>query len=567
MTRIVLVLLTIAALFASAVGMATAQVTEPSGQVNVINGASTDPVVVTAGGTEIANGLTYGEDAVAATLASGNYEVVFAGGSVDSSAPITVGPVTAQTVVSGFGPDSAQAYGVDTAPIEAGMAKVTVWNATEAIVDATVDGLAPEEIAPGGGLPTMVVAAGTTVEIVIDGVARDVTAGADSYTDVFAVDDTVDLKIAVAVIASMTDLIAGLSPTPPDTTLPPPLLVTIPDTAGETAADATTQLEDAGFVVTESFEQSDTVDEGLVIRTQPAAGNEVPEGSIVDIVISAGGELVIVPDVTGQPASDAEVTIQDAGLRISTQPESSIEVDPGLVIATEPPADTEVEAGTTVTMFISTGPARVVIPDVTGETQEEATLILEDLGLVVATVEDASNEVEDGLVITTTPLAGTEVDEGSTVTMTVSTGREDPGPNAASVATAISSSGILTVSGINFLPDSVAESVIIGTNISASETVDANGLWQSELDMSSLPGGTVYQLLVTGTDAEGNAFEDVQTVPSIPSEDSGVPLWVWIVGGLLLLAIVGVIIWLVQRNEDDAAAADGADSPSGTTGA
>jgi cobalamin biosynthesis Mg chelatase CobN len=72
---------------------------------------------------------------------------------------------------------------------------------------------------------------------------------------------------------------------------------------------------------------------------------------------------------------------------------------------------------------------------------------------------------------------------------------------------------------------------------------------------------------VTGTDAEGNAFEDVQTVPSIPSEDSGVPLWVWIVGGLLLLAIVGVIIWLVQRNEDDAAAADGADSPSGTTGA
>lgn len=565
MTRIVLVLLTIAALFASAVGMATAQVTEPSGQVNVINGASTDPVVVTAGGTEIANGLTYGEDAVAATLASGNYEVVFAGGSVDSSAPITVGPVTAQTVVSGFGPDSAQAYGVDTAPIEAGMAKVTVWNATEAIVDATVDGLAPEEIAPGGGLPTMVVAAGTTVEIVIDGVARDVTAGADSYTDVFAVDDTVDLKIAVAVIASMTDLIAGLSPTPPDTTVPPPLLVTIPDTAGETAADATTQLEDAGFVVTESFEQSDTVDQGLVIRTQPAAGNEVPEGSIVDIVISAGGELVIVPDVTGQPASDAEVTIQDAGLRISTQPESSIEVDPGLVIATEPPADTEVEAGTTVTMFISTGPARVVIPDVTGETQEEATLILEDLGLVVATVEDASNEVEDGLVITTTPLAGTEVDEGSTVTMTVSTGREDPGPNAASVATAISSSGILTVSGINFLPDSVAESVIIGTNISASETVDANGLWQSELDMSSLPGGTVYQLLVTGTDAEGNAFEDVQTVPSIPSEDSGVPLWVWIVGGLLLLAIVGVIIWLVQRNEGDGAAADEAGTPSGTT--
>ena len=60
MTRIVLVLLTIAALFASVVGAATAQVTEPSGQVSVVNGASTDPVVVTAGATEIANGLTYG---------------------------------------------------------------------------------------------------------------------------------------------------------------------------------------------------------------------------------------------------------------------------------------------------------------------------------------------------------------------------------------------------------------------------------------------------------------------------------------------------------------------------
>jgi hypothetical protein len=82
--------------------------------------------------------------------------------------------------------------------------------------------------------------------------------------------------------------------------------------------------------------------------------------------------------------------------------------------------------------------------------------------------------------------------------------------------------------------------------------------------MSSLDGGTVYQLLVTGTDAEGNPFEDVQTVPSIPSEDSGVPLWVWLVGGLLLLAVVGVIIWLVQRNEAAAGTVDDAGTPSGT---
>jgi beta-lactam-binding protein with PASTA domain len=549
MTRIALVVLTLAALLAPTAAVASAQVTEPSGQVSVINGASTDPVDVTAGSTVVASGLVYASDSVATTLETGNYDVAFTGGSVDSIVPITVGAVTAQTVVSGFGANNAQAYAVDMAPIAAGMAKVTVWNATGAAVDVTIDALPAEEVPPGGGLPTIVVSGGTTLEIDIDGVIRDVTAGADSYTDVFAVDDASEPQIALAVIPSMTDLIAGLTPVPPDTTTlpPPPDPVVVPDTAGSTAEEATIELEDEGFVVTESSESSDAVEEGLVIRTVPAAGTEVPEGSVVDIVVSVGAEQVIVPDVIGQPAAEAEVAIQDAGLRISTQPESSLDLEPGLVIETDPPAGTEVAAGTTVSLFVSTGPGRIVVPDVTGETEEAATTQLEDLGLAVEILEDASDEVEEGRVIATTPPAGTEVDQGTIVTMTVSSGPVPVGPDAARVAIEIDSNGILTVTGENFLPDTIAESIIIGTNLATTARVDSNGQWQSELDMSTLTGGTVYQLLVTGTDAEGNAFQDVLTVPLIPSGDSGVPLWAWIVGALLLLSLLGVVIWLVNR--------------------
>ncbi len=63
---------------------------------------------------------------------------------------------------------------------------------------------------------------------------------------------------------------------------------TVPDVSGMTEEEATTALEDAGYVVEVEQESSDTVPEGGIIRTEPAAGEALAAGSTVTIVVSSG---------------------------------------------------------------------------------------------------------------------------------------------------------------------------------------------------------------------------------------------------------------------------------------
>ena len=183
-SRLALVLAVVAALLSAAVGAVAAQETEPLGYLAVVNGASTDPVDVAAGTEPIATDLEYAADGVFAILPESEYTVAFTGGSIDSMVAVEVAAGSAQTVVSGFGEDPATTafpYPIDMTPIDAGMARVTVWNATGARVDVAIDGETPETVEPGAGLPTMTLPADTPLVITIDGVDKDIATLGDSY--------------------------------------------------------------------------------------------------------------------------------------------------------------------------------------------------------------------------------------------------------------------------------------------------------------------------------------------------------------------------------------------------
>jgi hypothetical protein len=103
--RIVLVLAMVSALFASIAGSAGAQ--EAQGYLAAVNGASTDPVNVTANETAIASAVEYGVDVSAGVpVPPAAYTVSFTGGTVESAASVDVAAGTASTVVSGFGLDA-----------------------------------------------------------------------------------------------------------------------------------------------------------------------------------------------------------------------------------------------------------------------------------------------------------------------------------------------------------------------------------------------------------------------------------------------------------------------------
>jgi eukaryotic-like serine/threonine-protein kinase len=82
-------------------------------------------------------------------------------------------------------------------------------------------------------------------------------------------------------------------------------------------ADAEAALETAGLVLGEQTEQNDqTVPEGQIISQDPPAGEQVPEETPVNVVVSAGPSVVIVDDVTCLTYSAAKARLEGLGLEV-----------------------------------------------------------------------------------------------------------------------------------------------------------------------------------------------------------------------------------------------------------
>ncbi|MBO9556858.1 Stk1 family PASTA domain-containing Ser/Thr kinase, partial [Cellulomonas sp.] len=133
---------------------------------------------------------------------------------------------------------------------------------------------------------------------------------------------------------------------------------------------------------------------------------------------------VTVPDVAGMQQDAALQELRDADLSPQPSQEASDEYPAGQVTRTDPAAKTEVEKGATVTVFISTGPAEVTVPDVAGMTEAQAVAELEKAGLVVdpnRQREDVPTQPKDR-VTKTDPAANAPVSSGSTVVLYLATG-------------------------------------------------------------------------------------------------------------------------------------------------
>jgi len=91
--------------------------------------------------------------------------------------------------------------------------------------------------------------------------------------------------------------------------------VEVPQVAGRRFDDARAALAAAHLSAKRTATFDDNVPEGLVVRTEPAAGAGATWGSVVTVVVSKGPDLVVVPDVVGLSKEQAEQRLREAGLR------------------------------------------------------------------------------------------------------------------------------------------------------------------------------------------------------------------------------------------------------------
>lgn len=197
----------------------------------------------------------------------------------------------------------------------------------------------------------------------------------------------------------------------------------VPDVSGRTTAEATKLLNDAGFIlgnVQPVF--SDNVDVGLVTKQTPAAGDSAGKGTPVDLEVSKGADIAIVPSVIGMSEQDAFKLLTAAGFSPNPlQQEFNTEFDAGKIFRQDPSPGDKLKKGTVVNYVVSRGAELVMVPPVTGKTQAAATTALKAVGFKVSVKTENSDTVKQGTVIGQNPNGGS-VPKGSTVTITVSLG-------------------------------------------------------------------------------------------------------------------------------------------------
>jgi serine/threonine-protein kinase len=193
----------------------------------------------------------------------------------------------------------------------------------------------------------------------------------------------------------------------------------VPDVKGLDLATARKRLKGAGFKVHVTHEHSDRVRKGIVIGTVPPAGTNLERKETVTIQVSRGPRLAQVPSVVGMSQAEAAGQIRDAGLVPRFERQESTEPE-GQVIDQTPAAGTSVRKGSDVTVTVSSGVAKVTVPNVVGESEDEAKADLSAAGLNARVVRTTTSDPnEDGQVLSQSPQAGARLPRGEAVTISV----------------------------------------------------------------------------------------------------------------------------------------------------
>ncbi|MGZ4449577.1 MAG: Stk1 family PASTA domain-containing Ser/Thr kinase, partial [Nocardioides sp.] len=127
-------------------------------------------------------------------------------------------------------------------------------------------------------------------------------------------------------------------------------LVELPYVIGQDKDSAQQALEARGFTVTLKQREADSP-AGQVVATDPAQGQQVPQGSAVTVYFSDGPEQV--PDVVGKQQSDAEKMLRDAGFQPEVVQSSNTTEPAGTVIQQSPQGGQPQPQGTVVTIVVS----------------------------------------------------------------------------------------------------------------------------------------------------------------------------------------------------------------------
>ncbi len=192
----------------------------------------------------------------------------------------------------------------------------------------------------------------------------------------------------------------------------------VPALAGQTLEVAQDMLDQLGLTNDIRREANESTPEGVIIGTEPGEGAEVNKGDQIVLIVSLGPDQISVPDLAGSDRPTATAVLNEAGFsNISFVEEATGQVQQGSVIRTEPAAGQQESIENVITVFVSSGPSQVQVPQLQGLAQEAAIAALEGVELepVFEEFPLQPGDPNIGLVIDSNPTAGNQVLQGQQI--------------------------------------------------------------------------------------------------------------------------------------------------------
>lgn len=206
--------------------------------------------------------------------------------------------------------------------------------------------------------------------------------------------------------------------------------VVVPSLTGKTMDQAKQELNGTGLGIRQAgTASSDTVEKGQIISQDPADGKTVEKNTTIEVIISSGAadgsseNKVDIPNVVGQSETDASAALTAKGFNVTKTTSYSSSVAEGYVISQTPNGDTQGKEGDTITLEISLGSEKIIVPDVSTsyKSEEQAREMLSQFNVSTTT---KYSDTDAGIVIGQSLAAGTQADPGASITITVSLGPE-----------------------------------------------------------------------------------------------------------------------------------------------
>ena len=201
----------------------------------------------------------------------------------------------------------------------------------------------------------------------------------------------------------------------------------VPDVSGYTVNEAINALQDAGFIVADEQreEASETIPEGNVTKTSPAAGSIRKEGTEIILYISLGDVTVEIENYTGENFSEVKGRLEALNLVVYKDyyeledGEDPNDYEEGIIVSQSVEPGERLSEGDSITLYVpeldNQYPNFVEDEYSVSEVEEFAS----DYGINLTINYEETTEYEPGTIIRQSRAAGTTVVEGARLTIIV----------------------------------------------------------------------------------------------------------------------------------------------------